>query len=300
MLQTVMIADDSMPLHTLIRAQFRADRLSFHSVYDGADAVSLAASLRPDLILLDIEMPNMDGFEACRRIKEDPATASIPLLFLSANSFAADRELALELGAFDYIKKPFRPDQLRARVRARLQALPVSTDGALVDPLTGLWNQAYFEVQLREQYALAQLGSRSLACILTEIDQLAVINFRFGPAVANQVVRKIARLLSGECESDTTLCCLTNRRFASLIRSCDRFDAARRAEKMRTALQQKLVLEGGLEMSITCSFGICDNLITSATALSDRAADVLDRAANRGGNCVAVARASAVPLVRAS
>ena len=300
MLQTVMIADDSMPLHTLIRAQFHADHLSFHSVYDGAAAVSLAASLRPDLILLDIEMPNMDGYEACRRIKENPATASIPLLFLSANSFAADRERALKLGAFDYIKKPFRPDQLRSRVRSRLQALPVSTDGTLVDPLTGLWNQAYFAVQLTEQYAMTQLGSRSLACVLSEIDQLAVIHFRFGPAVANQVVRKVARLLSGGCQSDTTLCCLPNRRFASLIRNSDRFEAARRAEKTRILLQQKLVLQGGPEMSVTCSFGICDNLIASARALSDRAADVLDRAAKRGGNCVAVARAPAVPIARAA
>jgi diguanylate cyclase (GGDEF)-like protein len=300
MLQTVMIADDSMPLHTLIRAQFRADRLSFHSVYDGEEAVSLAASLRPDLILMDIEMPNMDGFEACRRIKVNPVTASIPILFLSANSFAADRELAFDLGAFDYIKKPFRPERLRACVRSKLQAVPVSADGTLVDPLTGLWNHAYFEVQLTEQYALAQLGSRSLACILTEIDQLGVINFRFGPAVANQVVRKVARLLSGDCGGDTTLCCLPNHRFASLIRNSDRFGATRRAERMKNILQQKLVLEGAPEMNITCSFGICDNLIASAMALSDRAADVLDRAANRGGNCVAVARASAVPLALAS
>jgi PleD family two-component response regulator len=196
MLQTVMIADDSVPLHALIKAQLGADQLSFHSVYDGATAVALAANLQPDLILLDIDMPDMDGFEACRRIEADPATASIPLVFLSADSLSADKQRALTLGAFDYIQKPFNIEHLRARVRTTLQAAPVSTRKVRIDPLTGLWNEVCFDLQLREQYVLAQLASEAMVCIVTSIDQIAVISARYGRTVANQVVRQVANVLA--------------------------------------------------------------------------------------------------------
>jgi diguanylate cyclase (GGDEF)-like protein len=290
MLQTVMIADDSMPLHALIKAQFGADHLSFHSVYDGAAAVSLAESLRPDLILLDVDMPDMDGFEACRRIKADPATASIPLLFLSADSLPADKQRALALGAFDYIQKPFKPELLRARVCSTLRAVPISKDQALVDPLTGLWNQSHLDVQIKEQFVLAQLASQAMACVITEIDQLSFICARYGSAVANQVIRKVAGVLSSNSGMYATTCVLGNHRFATLLRQNNRFDAARHAEKLRGYLEQKLVLDVKEHVNVTCSFGICDNLIASAMTLFDRAESVLNRAVNHGGNRVSVAR----------
>lgn len=293
MLQTVMIADDSVPLHALIKAQLRADHLSFHSVYDGAAAVALAAELRPDLILLDIDMPGMDGFEACRRMKADPATAFIPLMFLSAESLPAEKQRALALGAFDYIQKPFKPDQFRDRVRSSLQAVPISKDRALVDPLTGLWNKAYFDVQLKEQYVLAQLASQAMSCVVTAIDQIGAINIRHGTVIANQVVRKVANVLCSNGGMFATTCCLADRRFATILRLNDRFAAARLAEKLRLHLQQNLILEANMRMDVSCSFGVCDNSIASAMTLFERAAGALDRAINRGGNCISVARARA-------
>jgi diguanylate cyclase (GGDEF)-like protein len=293
MFETVMIADDSIPMHALIKAHFRADHLSFHSVYDGAAAVTLAASLQPDLILLDLDMPQMDGFEACRRMKGDPATAAIPVMFLSANSVAADKQKALLLGAFDYVAKPFKAEQLRARVHSTLQGVPNLKETTLLDPLTGLWNRSYFEVQLKRQFCLAQFRSQALACLVTAIDQIGVINVRYGSAVANQAVRQVAGVLSKHVGMDATLCGLPGRRFATLLRCQDRFEASLLAERLRGHLDQTLVLEDGLQLKVTCSFGVCDNLVATPTTLFARASEVLNRAADRGGNCVAVARAGA-------
>ncbi len=290
MLQTVMIADDSLPLHALIKAQLFSDHLRFHSVYDGAAAVALAAELRPDLILLDIDMPDMDGFEACRRIKADPSTASIPLMFLSAESLPAEKQRALALGAFAYIQKPFKPGQLRDQVRSSLQAVPVSKEQDLVDPLTGLWNGDYFDVQLREQYVLAQLAGEPMSCVVTAIDQIGAINANSGTVIANQVVRKVATVLSSNGGMFATTCCLTNHRFATILRRSDRFAASRHAEKLRSQLEQQLILEGAAPVDVTCSFGICDNAVASAMLLFDRAVQVLNRATERGGNCISVAR----------
>jgi diguanylate cyclase (GGDEF)-like protein len=288
-----MIVDDSLPLHALIKAQLVSDRLSFHSVYDGAAAVALAAELRPDLILLDIDMPDMDGFEACRRIKADPATASIPLMFLSAESLPAEKQRALALGAFAFIQKPFKPDQLRARVRSSLQAVPVSAEQSLVDPLTGLWNKAHFDVQLKEQYVLAQLAGEPMSCVITAIDQIGAIQAGNGAAIANQVVRKVASVLSSNGGMFATTCCINSHRFATLLRRSDRFAASRHAEKLRGHLEQKLIVEGKPQLNVTCSFGICDNSVATAMSLFDRAVAVLNRAIDRGGNRISVARVPA-------
>lgn len=289
MLQTVMIADDSIPLHALIRAQLSADNLDLVSVYDGTTAVSTAASLHPDLILLDIDMPTMDGFEACRRIKANPATASIPLMFLSADSISADKQKAIALGAFDYLQKPFKPEQLKASVHSRLHTLPSSNNAARLDSLTGLWNKAYFEVQLVERYELAQLASQPISCVVTEIDQLGTINVRFGSKIAKQIIQKVAWILSQTSRAEAIVCRLPNSRFASLYNNCDRYAASRLSQQVRSDIAQTLACDCD-HLGVTCSFGVCDSRIASAMTLFDRSACVLHRAIDRGGNCVAVAR----------
>ena len=293
MFQTVMIADDSMPLHTLVKVQLKEQCLSFHSVYDGAAAVSAAASVRPDVILLDVDMPHMDGFEACRRIKADPNTASIPLIFLSADSFSADKTKGLELGAVDYIVKPFRPQELIARVRSTLQPVPVSTDSRLVDPLTGLWNNAFFEKHLKGQYSLSRNTGQPMACTVIEIDQLGTVGSTSGTKVANQIVRAVANVLSRGYGDESTVCCLPNQRFAILSSNTDRFAAAAMAESLRTTLEHNFAVNQGNASKITCSFGISDTLIVSADKLLTRAGLNTNRATNRGGNCISLARAPA-------
>src|ERR1700709_2729667 len=96
---TVLIADDSLPMHALVKAQLGAEGLRFHSVYDGAAAMSSAVAIRPDLILLDVDMPRVDGFQTCHYLKSNPITASIPLIFLSADSLTDDKVKGLNLGA---------------------------------------------------------------------------------------------------------------------------------------------------------------------------------------------------------
>src|SRR5687768_9245573 len=121
MRQRVLIIDDSEPMHALIRARLKSeavDLLHAHSGLEGLDAAKLHA---PDLILLDVDMPEPDGFEVCRRLKADPATQEMPVIFLTGASSAEQKLKGLELGAIDYITKPFDPAELRARVRASLR-----------------------------------------------------------------------------------------------------------------------------------------------------------------------------------
>ncbi len=298
MQQSVMIADDSIPLHALIKAQLGSEDLVFHSVFDGTAAVSAAASIKPDLILLDIDMPNMDGFEACQKIKSNPITAGIPLMFLSAEFMPADKNRAIALGAFGYLQKPFRPEQLVSVVRSKLHTIQQANKNTPVDPVTGLWNKAYFETLLPQEFVLATLASQAMSCVITEIDQLGSINVRFGAKPAIQVYRAVARILAELAGRDATVCSLPNRRFATVYRNCDRFAAKTRCIELRERIAQKAPFDPALQLQVTCSFGICDSQIASAMTLFDRASAVLDRAINQGGDRIAVSRSDAGRIAR--
>lgn len=115
-MQKVLLVDDQL-LNLAFACAVLEDMCIALQASCGEDALQLALSERPDLILLDVRMPNMDGFEVCRQLKLNPSTAHIAVIFLTALDDQADEELGLTLGAIDYISKPFNPVILRARVR---------------------------------------------------------------------------------------------------------------------------------------------------------------------------------------
>ncbi len=118
--QRLLIIDDSIDVHELVQAWLANEPVEFDSSSDGPTGLSQASTLRPDLILLDVDLPGLDGFEVCRRLKANPITADIPIVFLTGAASTEEKLRGLELGATDYVTKPFDPAELRARVRAAL------------------------------------------------------------------------------------------------------------------------------------------------------------------------------------
>ncbi|MGI6491540.1 MAG: response regulator transcription factor, partial [Peptococcaceae bacterium] len=117
----ILVVDDEKNILELVRFNLEREGYQVLVTLDGARALELARSEIPDLILLDVMLPEIDGFEVCRELRMDPATKEIPIVMLSARADEFDRVLGLELGADDYITKPFSPRELIARVRARLR-----------------------------------------------------------------------------------------------------------------------------------------------------------------------------------
>jgi DNA-binding response OmpR family regulator len=134
MSQKILIIDDSIPQHTLIKTVLAERSIQFDSAYGGESGLALATSFQPDLILLDVDMFDMNGFEVCRILKFSSATSAIPVMFLTASSTIDEKIYGFELQAVDYITKPFDPAELRARVRVALRTkrlldlLPKSVD----------------------------------------------------------------------------------------------------------------------------------------------------------------------------
>lgn len=117
---TVLIVDDTPDNITLL-SNLLKDKYNTKVATSGATALQIVASAKIDLVLLDIMMPEMDGYETCRRLKADPQSAAIPVLFLTAKSQPEDEALGLSVGAVDFLRKPVIPDELFARVRAHLR-----------------------------------------------------------------------------------------------------------------------------------------------------------------------------------
>ena len=116
----ILVADDDMNVHKSLNAYFKREGYQLLSAYDGEEAISLVRQARPDIVILDIMMPKQDGLMVCREIRKD---SNIPIIMLSAKGEEFDKLLGLELGADDYITKPFSPREVLARIKAVLRRM---------------------------------------------------------------------------------------------------------------------------------------------------------------------------------
>ncbi|MFH1020908.1 MAG: response regulator, partial [Pseudomonadota bacterium] len=118
--EKILIVDDTADTVELLRKRFRAEGYDTMEAFDGEEALAKIAENRPDLVILDVMMPKLDGFGVCKRLREDPATRHLPVLMLTAKSETPDKVRGLDIGADDYITKPFDYKELAARVRSLL------------------------------------------------------------------------------------------------------------------------------------------------------------------------------------
>jgi CheY-like chemotaxis protein len=122
----ILVADDERDIRELIGFTLRIAGFEVVLVADGVEAIEQAPLEKPDLILLDVRMPKVTGYDVCRHLKEDPATSAIPIVFLSAKGQDGEIQEGLDSGAVEYIVKPFTPDDLTEQVRDVLQRMEIS------------------------------------------------------------------------------------------------------------------------------------------------------------------------------
>ncbi|MBC8107158.1 MAG: response regulator, partial [Anaerolineae bacterium] len=238
MSQSVLMVDDSIPLHALVRSHLEPHALKVHSAFDGESALTMAAAIHPSVILLDLDLPRLDGFEVCRALKANPTTAGVPLMFLTADSMLASKVKGLEMGAVDYITKPFKPEELQARVRSALRAKHGVEASTMIDMVTGLWNRAYFNTHLTTQLSMSKRSGRPLACIVSDIDKLASINAAHGEATEHEVLRSVGAILRSHCRTEDTLCRLEGGRMALLLNGTNTASASRIADRLRADVER--------------------------------------------------------------
>ena len=247
--QTVLVIDDSTLIHSLVKARLDDEPVEVHFAESAKEGIAKAASLDPDLILLDVDMPEMDGFEACRRLKADPATSAIPVVFLSGASTAQQKVQGLDLGAVDYVTKPFDPAELRARVRAALRTkylMDLLAKRAMIDGLTGLWNRACFEQRLASELSLTRRTSRPLACAMLDLDHFKQINDTHGHPFGDEVLRGVAQVIQDACRAEDVPCRYGGEEFVLLLPNCPIDEAREVIDRLRSTIQADETCSAGI------------------------------------------------------
>lgn len=127
MTMTILIVDDEEPIQELLRFNLENEGYSVLTAFDGPVALKMIEEKRPDLLVLDVMLPGMDGLEVCSQLRQNPKFRDLPVIMLTAKGEEIDKVLGLELGADDYLTKPFSPRELLARIRARLRRIKPQT-----------------------------------------------------------------------------------------------------------------------------------------------------------------------------
>jgi diguanylate cyclase (GGDEF)-like protein len=301
--QQILVIDDSEKIHPLIKAILAREPADIHGAFDPGHGLVLASSIIPDLVLLDVDMPGMNGFEVCKLLKANPQTADCPVIFLTSHSQANEKVHGFELGAMDYVTKPFNHAELLARVRASLKnsrAIRTLESQARIDPLTGLGNRATFVQRMASEICLRVRSKTPLSIVLLDLDDLIKIVDSYGQSVGDQVLATTGATLHKLCRLEDIACHFGDGEFGIIAPNTSGQHAFTFAERIRSALSFSVIRPNGVPVSVlvpqsvrvTGSFGVADALHPFDRSMIERAGDALCHARLHGGNRVSMAQST--------
>lgn len=277
--QTVLLIDDSEMIRRLVAMHLEGLDAAVHIAPDGRAGLEAARRHRPDLILLDLHLPDMGGFDVCRRLRDDPAARDIPIIFLTGSDERQEKLEGFSLGAVDYITKPFDAAELRARVSVHLKTrelLDQLESQAHTDPLTGLPNRYVFRHALEQTIVRARGDADYHFCLLfLDLDRFKIVNDSLGHGAGDQLLIHVADLLrsivraAGRDTHRDLVARMGGDEFIILLDNVNDLRVATAlAERLRDALSRPQVIDGH-EVSPGASIGIrpCDGRCNTAEEL---------------------------------
>ena len=288
----VLAIDDNQTNLVLLNAHLKNMDIEALLADNAETGIQVAIEQQPDLILLDIMMPGIDGHETCRRLKADIRTSSIPIIFVSAKREAEDKVAGLKLGATDYITKPFNKGELQARVGIVLQMTELQERLLLLantDELTGLANRRHFLDILDREILQAKIRGSSLAVMMFDVDHFKNINDNYGHVVGDKILQQLSAVLNNNIYPLDIAARYGGEEFIAIMPSMPANVAESRANKLRLAIDNNNWDVNGKQISITCSVGVAvfrGDDSSDPYDIIKRADEALYAAKERGRNCV--------------
>ena len=301
---TILIADDEPINLSLITRRLEREGYRVIGAQNGQEAIDKARQVLPDLVILDVIMPVLDGLQACRLLKDDSLTRDIPVIFLSALDDTEAVVKALSIGANDYISRPFEAEELIARVHVAIrltrerEQLRLTAEEAMrraeaalemsiSDGLTGLLNRYGLQRSLSRECTEARRYNRPLSCLMIDIDNFKAINDKYGHPAGDAAIIKVALILTEAVRRSDVVCRYGGEEFLVLMPETELEGAGALAEKIRTATVAQVFGDDAQVFSLTLSVGASElHVNESGNDMIARADAALYHAKAHGGNRV--------------
>ncbi len=279
MTRTALVVEDDPVIRQLMTIALSGDGCAVLEAGDGLTALSTAERERPDVILLDIGLPDVDGLTVLRTLKSDDQLRAIPVVMVTAWADPDMVRRALDRGANDYVCKPFAVEHLLERVDAAVER--PSGVGTVADPVTGLPGPRHLPQVLERQAAAAHRVGRPFAVVIADLDEADPIHAEHGHQVTNDVLRAFAKRLRRAAGVSDVLVRFDRHSIAIVLPGATYDAALARADDLRSALVAEPLDTPTLALPVTASFGV------AAAEPAEHPSDVLTRAAD--ALCVAMA-----------
>jgi len=256
--KTILVIDDTVSNLDIV-SDFLVD-YDVIAIDNGADAINIINSEKIDLILLDIMMPDMDGYEVCKFLKKHKSTKEIPIIFLSSKSDEDSIEMAYDIGGIDYVTKPFKPKELLAKVKRELYLQDLQEELKLLastDSMTKLFNRRYFTEMSESLLDLAKREKTQSAIIMLDIDKFKNVNDTYGHKIGDDVIISLSKLLQKFTRKSDVVSRWGGEEFVVLLPHTDLDGALVIAQKIRVSVENfSLQVNDNKVLKFTISIGV--------------------------------------------
>lgn len=286
----ILIIDDDDHLANYYAGALRHAGMSTRIIHNPLEVLTGFEDFRPDLVLMDLYMPQCSGLELAAVIRQQPAYVSIPLVFLSTETNINQHLNALQLGGDDFLNKPIATKQLTASITARVQRARVLRSFMVRDSLTGLLNHTTTFEHLNREFARAKRHQSPLTFVMLDIDHFKNVNDSYGHPAGDRVLKNLARLLHQRLRQTDVIGRYGGEEFAVILIGADTTNAIRLMNEIREQFSQLRHQSDIEEFRVTLSCGLAEiTNYDSPHALNDAADKALYRAKRSGRNRVVLA-----------
>ncbi len=269
---TILVVDDQ-PANLKVLLSFLKDhQFQIRIAEDGERTLQVLENYLPDIILLDVMMPGMDGFETCRRIKEKQETADIPIIFITALDNIEDKIAGFEAGGVDYITKPFQQTEVLTRIKThiRLRRKEQELEKALeevirqqkvfkqlsiTDDLTRLYNRRHLNNILQQEFQRSKRHNNDLSCLMLDLDHFKQVNDKYGHDFGDTVLCRFATILKEFIRSSDYAFRYGGEEFILLLPETDIKGAVQVGEKIRLHMANEIITENTISTTVKVSVG---------------------------------------------
>jgi diguanylate cyclase (GGDEF)-like protein len=289
-MERLLIVDDEPGILKMCKRVFRNSGYNVQYASSGEEALRKASDFKPDVILLDIVMPGIDGFEVCRQLKAKAETKEAEVVFISGKGERPNRLKGYKARASDFLVKPINPEELRAKLAVIFNRQRYYKDLASIDDLTKLGNRKFFNANFDDIYQIAGKYCKSFSLAALDIDHFKNINDTYGHPVGDFVLKELARWLKENIRSTDIPARTGGEEFAILLPETQKISAIQDLERLREEIASKSFVKPGEKnpLKITISVGVASFPEDSSDKeeLYKKADDALYLAKQKGRNRV--------------